>query len=176
MVERVILWGFMASGKTSVGAGLARRLGWDHVDLDAAIEARDGRAIVDIFRESGEPFFRRLEAEATREVIGRGRLVVTPGGGWVTGPGILELIPPRSLTVWLTVSPAEVLRRVGAQRGGAVRPLLDAPDPEAEARRLLSLREPLYSRADLAVPTDGRSIAEIVDELEERVRERAPNS
>src|SRR5690606_3123246 len=60
-IERVLLWGFMASGKTAVGARLAARLGWDHLDLDDEIVRRAGKPISEIFREDGETAFRTLE-------------------------------------------------------------------------------------------------------------------
>ncbi len=169
-VERVVLWGFMASGKSAVGARLAERLGWEYVDLDREIERREGRAIADIFRDEGEPFFRRLEVETTRTLIGRSRLVFSSGGGWITNPEALRLVPPRSLTVWLHVSPETALSRVRADAGGAVRPMLDRPDPDAAARALLEAREPLYRKADLTIPTDGRAVDALVHDIEARVR------
>ena len=172
-MERVVLWGFMASGKSAVGARLAERLGWEYVDLDREIERREGRAIAAIFRDEGEPFFRRLEVETTRALIGRSRLVFSSGGGWITNPEALRLLPPRTLTVWLQVSPETALARVREDSGGAVRPMLDRPDPEAAARALLAAREPLYRTADLTISTEGRAVDALVHDIEARVREPA---
>ena len=172
-MERVILWGFMACGKSAAGALLARRLGWEHVDLDREIERREGRTIAEIFREQGEPSFRRLEMETTRLLIDRERVVFSCGGGWVTSPEALHLVPPRSLTVWLQVSPEVALSRVRADVDGAVRPMLDRPDPEAAARALLAAREPLYRQADITIPTDGREVDAVVSEIEAQVRRSA---
>jgi shikimate kinase len=168
--ERVILWGFMASGKSAVGAELARRLGWDFLDLDEEIERRDGRPVPEIFRAEGEPFFRRLEVETTRAVVGRSRTVFSCGGGWVTNPECSPLVPPASLTVWLQVSPETALARIRADREGRLRPMVDTPDPEATARRLLAAREPLYRRADLTISTDGRAVRSIAEDIEARLR------
>ena len=172
-VERVILWGFMACGKTAAGAELARRLGWEHVDLDQEIERREGRTIADIFRDQGEPAFRRLEVETTRGIIERERVVFSCGGGWVTSPDALRLVPPRSLTVWLQVSPEVAVSRVRADVDGAVRPMLQRPDPEAAARALLEAREPLYRQADITIPTDGREVDAVVSDIEARLRNSA---
>jgi shikimate kinase len=65
-VRAVFLAGFMASGKSSVGRELARRLDWDFVDLDARIEGREGRTIREIFRDQGEPGLRIAETDALR--------------------------------------------------------------------------------------------------------------
>jgi shikimate kinase len=172
--ERVILWGFMASGKTAAGGMVARRLGWEHADLDVEIVKAQGREISAIFASEGEASFRALELEATRSWIEKPRLVLTPGGGWVTNPAVRELIPPTTLTVWLQVSPEVVLERVAAERGGAERPLLRGEDPLGTVRRLLAAREPLYRTARLHVPTDGRTLEEITDRIVAAVRAGRP--
>lgn len=167
-VERVVLLGFMGAGKSVVGAGLARALGWSHLDLDREIERRERRTVAQIFRDSGEAHFRRLEARLTEQVAARTRIVLSPGGGWITSPGILESMPPGTLSVWLWVSPEVALERARASH--TVRPLLQTTDPAATARELLAAREPLYRKANITVSTDGRVVREIVAELLERVR------
>ena len=82
MPERVLLVGFMASGKTSVGKELASRLGWDFEDFDTAIEARTGKSVSQIFSEDGENEFRRLECGVAEELLARRNTVVASGGGW----------------------------------------------------------------------------------------------
>jgi shikimate kinase len=170
VIERVLLWGFMASGKTAVGARLAERLGWEHVDLDAEIVRRAGKSIARIFQEEGESAFRGLEAEATRELLERRRAVLSPGGGWVMNQGVLDRIPAHTLTVWLRVEPDTVLERLRADAGGAERPLLAAPDPAQRIRTLLAEREAAYERAAHVIPTDGRSVESIVAEIETLIR------
>ncbi len=165
-----MLVGFMASGKSSVGAELARRLGWEHLDLDREIEAREGCTVAEVFRESGEARFRAREAELTAELAGRSGMVLTPGGGWITNPALLDRLGPGTLSVWLRVSPEAVLERLGPRRGE--RPLLDVPDPLPTIRRLLAEREPLYRRAALAVPTDGTDAATVASLIEHEIRTR----
>jgi shikimate kinase len=161
--RRVVLVGFMASGKTEVGRALAGRLGWTHVDLDAEIERRVGTTIAELFDRSGEAAFRAEEVRITPDVVGREGVVVSTGGGWVTNPGLLEGLPQDTLTVWLKVSPEEVLRRVGATPGAPVRPLLRVADPLQRVESLLAAREPMYARASVTVETGGRSVEEVVD-------------
>lgn len=168
--ERVLLWGFMASGKTLVGARLAGRLGWTHLDLDDEIVRRAGKPIARIFREDGEAAFRALEAESSRDLLERVNTVFSPGGGWVTNPGVLDEIPENTLTVWLQVTPEAVLERLRGDSAGPERPLLSTPDPEERIRRLLDEREPAYARAARSIPTDGRSVESIVAEIEAIVR------
>lgn len=156
-----MLVGLMGSGKSTVAAALAHRLGWEHLDLDREIERREGRTVPEIFRMRGEAGFRALEAELTRELAGRRRVVLSPGGGWITSPALLESLGPGTLSVWLRVSPETALARAAAAPGA--RPLLEVPDPLAALRRLLAERERHYALAGLAVDTDALEVEEVVD-------------
>ncbi len=158
----------MASGKSAVGAELARRLGWTHVDLDREIEAFAGRRIPDIFASGGEGAFRAMEAQATGRIAGRESMVLSPGGGWITQPSLLDALGPGTLSVWLRVSPEEAVRR--AARAPGERPLLAGLDPLSAVRRLLSAREGLYARADLHLDTDACAVGSIVDDIERHIR------
>jgi shikimate kinase len=166
-IRRVVLVGFMASGKTEVGRILAERLGWAHVDLDRLIEERAGRRVAQIFASDGEAAFRRLEARATAEVAARERLVISPGGGWITNPELLDALGPGTLSVWLRVSPEEAVRRAASAPGE--RPLLAGADPLAAARRLLEARHRHYSRAALSVDTEGVTAARVADLIQKQI-------
>lgn len=161
----MLLWGFMASGKTAVGSRLAARLGWEHVDLDAVIVRRAGKPIAEIFRQEGEAAFRALEMAVSRDHLARTKSVISPGGGWITNEGVLDQLPSGTLTVWLRVTPDTVLKRLRRGRGAPTRPLLADPDPAQRVRTLLAQREPLYRRAARIVETDGRSVASVVAEI-----------
>jgi shikimate kinase len=169
-VERVVLLGFMAAGKTETGAALARRLGWAHVDLDREIERRAGTSVAGIFAAHGEARFRALETEATRDLARRTGVVLSPGGGWITRAENWEALGPATLSVWLQVSPEEAVRRAAATPGE--RPLLAGADPLAAARRLLAERAPLYARAALHLATEGRTPDEVALIIERTLRAR----
>lgn len=168
--RRVLLLGFMASGKTAVGRRLAARLGWGHIDLDREIERHAGTSIARIFETEGEAAFRALEVELTPRCFEEEEVVVSPGGGWVTNPGLLEALPAATLTAWLKVSPEEVVRRLDRSRSATVRPLLRSSDPRERAGVLLAEREHLYARAAVTIETDGRKPDEIALELESIIR------
>lgn len=168
-VCRLILIGFMGSGKSTVGRRIAALLGWDFVDFDDAIERRTGRSVPEIFRRDGEAAFRSLEAELTEELAHRTHVVLAPGGGWITQPELLELFGGDTLVVWLRVSPAEAVRR--AEHDEARRPLLAGPDPLHTARRLMRQREPLYRMADMVVDVDALSPDEIAASVVDRIDE-----
>lgn len=170
-VERVVLLGYMTSGKSTVGQALARRLEWSFLDFDVEIERRDGRTIRAIVDEEGEGHFRDLESALTDELAGRPYLVLAPGGGWITRPEQLTALGPGTLAAWLRVSPQETARRLRADT--IDRPFREMEDPVPRIARMLEQREPLYRLADVSIPTDGRSPESIAFELETIVRMRA---
>ena len=166
-LRRVLLVGFMASGKSTVGPILARDLGWRFVDLDACVEEEEGCSIAEIFRLRGEAHFREVEDRLTRGMLQEDRVVLGSGGGWAAHPGRLRDLPPGTASVWLRVSPEEAVRRSGDQPGA--RPLLAGPHPVEEARDLLSVREVQYVEADLEVDTEGRTPEDVTAHIVARV-------
>ena len=83
-VRNIILVGFMASGKSSVGRALSRRCGWTRWDADDEIVAWAGKPIADIFRDSGEDAFRELERSVVKEIcLETGRIIAAGGGSFI---------------------------------------------------------------------------------------------
>jgi shikimate kinase len=170
VVERVVLLGYMCSGKSTVGESLARRLGWNFLDFDVEIERREDRHVSEIIDAEGEEYFRGLEAAMTSEAARDRSLVIAPGGGWITQPELLEQMGPGTFAVWLRVSPAETVRRL--REDSIDRPLKHHEDPVEVIRGMLNEREPLYRRADMMIPTDGRQVEDIAFEIEQLLRTR----
>jgi shikimate kinase len=149
----LILVGIPGAGKSSVGRALAERLHRPFLDLDELITTREGLSVGEIFAAHGEAHFRALERAAT-EKLARERepMVVAPGGGWITVPGLVDIVRPPSTLVWLQLSPACALERLGAAVSG--RPLLAGPDPFASLTALLAEREIFYLQADHTVSVE----------------------
>jgi shikimate kinase len=166
--RRILLVGFMGSGKSTVGARLAERLGWGFADLDSAIEEAEGRSIPQIFAEEGEEAFRRIEHGLALALLQGDRLVLASGGGWPCREGRMEGLGPDTLTVWLRVSPERALERVRGQ--DVRRPLLEVGNPLDTARELLARREPYYGKALWWVDTEVHPPGEVVRLLAERLR------
>lgn len=143
--RRIVLVGFMGSGKTSVGARLAELIGWSFVDLDGLIEQRTGRKIAAIFRDSGEPAFRAEERLAARESVARERRVIAAGGGAFADPETRQILKDGSASVYLECDLDTVLRRVPADGS---RPLSGNRET---MRRLFLARETSYRSADVSV-------------------------
>ena len=165
-IRRILLVGFMGSGKTLVGQALARRLGWEFRDFDQEVRFRVGLPIPEIFRQHGEAGFRQMEAEVGAELLQGEGVVLASGGGWAAEEGRLDCLPPGTLTVWLKVTPEEAIRRV--REVGPTRPLLAVPDPLARARELLGEREVWYEKADLVLDSlkgDPQEMARRIEEI-----------
>jgi shikimate kinase len=162
-VRRIVLVGLPGSGKSTIGPLLAARLGWVFLDFDEEIVRRSGLSVARLFQEKGETAFRAMEAELTAELSSRTNVVLAPGGGWVAQPGLLESLSQDSAVVWLRVTPAEAIRRLG---GSPVeRPLLTGADPLGAIEALQQQRQHRYARADLTLDVDDRDAAEIVDSI-----------
>ena len=135
----IVLVGFMGAGKTTVGGLLAAKLGLPFADSDYVIEDRAGRPIRQIFADDGEPAFRALEHEIIAELLNGPDTVLALGGGAVGHDATRELLAGVPV-VYLRVSHAEAMRRVGDDQG---RPMLARPD----VARLHAERDPVYARA-----------------------------
>ncbi|MFE3187330.1 shikimate kinase [Streptomyces violascens] len=153
----VVLVGPMGSGKSTVGALLAGRLGVSYRDTDADIVAAGGRTVSDIFVEDGEPHFRALERAAVRAALVEHTGVLALGGGAVLDEGTRALLMPYPV-VYLSMDVEEAVRRVGLN---TARPLL-AVNPRRQWRELMEARRHLYTEvARAVVVTDGRTPEEV---------------
>ena len=160
----VFLVGFMGSGKTSLGRRLAARLGWDFVDMDAMVEQRCGMNVARIFETQGEEHFRRMEREVLEELAGLRDTIVATGGGVPVGEGNMELMNRAGLTIYLMISPPQLVKRL--ERGTEKRPLIRGKDPGQLLEFIeerLPQREPYYMQAKAVIDCNGASDAYLVD-------------
>lgn len=171
-LRRVLLVGFMGSGKTSVGRTLAEALDWRFVDFDDEIARQVGLTVPEIFQRHGEERFRETEAQVARALLAHDRVVLASGGGWAARPGRLDETPPGTETFWLRVSPDEAVRRIGSEPG--TRPLLARADALEEATRLVAEREEYYRRAGWTVDTDGRTVEDVTARILEILARKHP--
>jgi shikimate kinase len=167
----VFLVGFMGAGKSSVGRALGQRLNWVFEDLDDRIEAREGRTVGEIFRDSGESEFRRAEQAALERVLGelsRGvaRVVALGGGAFVQKENASRLKASSVPTIFLDAPVEELWQRCCAQAdaSGAERPLLRSLE---QFRKLYLTRGRSYSKASVKIQTAGRAVEAIAAEIAE---------
>lgn len=165
---RVVLVGPMGAGKTTVAGLLAEAWGVTARDTDADIVAAEGRSVADIFVESGEPEFRRLEHDAVARALTDHDGVLALGGGAVLDPTTRERLAGHTV-VFLRVGLSDAVKRVGL---GSSRPLL-LGNVRGRIKTLLDERAPLYeSVATLVVDTDGRTPEDVAGEIRQALADR----
>ena len=135
----------MATGKTTVGKGLAEQLGYAFVDTDELIAERSGQSVAEIFREKGEAAFRRMESEIAQELGEKEGFVVSTGGRLMLDPANAAALSRRGRVFCLVATPKEILDRVSKDKH-TKRPLLEAPNPMQQIVELMQQREEDYSR------------------------------
>jgi shikimate kinase len=162
--DRIILIGFMGSGKSTIGRILANRLGWELADTDALIEERAGAPVADIFRDLGEHAFREKEAQVMATLRERTHLVVATGGGAPAQECNRDFfagaVPGAVAVFHLRVSLDAMRQRTGRDTH---RPLLALG--ESALRSLYESRQPLYESLGRSVETDGRTPEQAADEI-----------
>lgn len=157
----LVLVGLPGSGKTTVGRFMARALGAGFLDFDEEIEHREGASVASIFADRGEAAFRALETRLTRELAARPGMVLSPGGGWITGEGNVALLRPPARLIHLDVSVPTAVVRLGA--GLERRPLLAGPAAASRLEALAAARLPLYGSADAAIDTEMLTPQQVAD-------------
>ena len=161
--RRIVILGFMASGKTTVGAELGRQLECGFVDLDSFIREREGRSPAEIITQDGQAAFRELETLALRDVLQnpQAHVIALGGGTWMIAANRTMVALFDCFTVWLD-TPFEICwERIS--NSATVRPL--APNLET-ARKRFDERRPYYALADRRIAVkDAESAERVVEQI-----------
>lgn len=157
---RIVLTGFMGSGKSTVGPLIAARLGWAFIDVDDVIEQEAGAVISDIFAQYGEGEFRDREHAAITRLASRDHLVIALGGGAIERVDTRELLlgAPGTLLVHLEVDLQTALARCSGTE--PTRPVLaDQANLTARYQRRL----PLYRMAHVSLRADDKTPEQVAE-------------
>jgi shikimate kinase len=166
---RLVLVGTMGAGKTTVGRRVAAAWGVGFRDTDHDIEASEGRAVSDIFVDSGEARFRELERAAVADALANHDGVLALGGGAVLDESTRSALAGHQV-VFLRVGLGDAAKRVGL---GVSRPLL-LGNVRGRMKQLIDERTPVYeSVAVHVVDTDGLGIDEVVKQVRVLTEDRA---
>ena len=160
----IILTGFMACGKSTVGKALSELCGMKYIDTDSFIEREQKMEISDIFADFGEEYFRNLECEAAKALSGQDNAVISTGGGFVLNKENINVLRKNGIVVNLNTDFDIIMRRLKNNAGG--RPL--ARD-EKELAELYEKRKPFYAECDVRIDieqeTDAVKIPEEIRKL-----------
>ncbi|NBH72247.1 shikimate kinase [Clostridiaceae bacterium] len=162
MKPNITLIGMPASGKSTIGVLLAKRLGYSFVDVDIVIQEKTGRLLKEIIAKEGIEGFLQIENQVNRG-LDVSRSVIAPGGSVVYGREAMEHLRQISQVVYLKLSYDELEQRLGdlADRGVVLRPGMTLRD-------LYEERVPLYEQyAQITVSEGRRGPGAVVDELRE---------
>jgi len=175
MTPKLILTGFMATGKSAAGPIVARRLGWEFADVDTLIVARAGKPIAQIFADHGEAHFRGLERAVIEFLTSDRRLcpnchgphpeVISTGGGALVDERNYRALKRAGVIVCLSARPEVIAARV--RRSPHKRPkLLEGGKPlETRIAELMEERRAAYARADFTVDTSDLSVAQSAERV-----------
>ncbi|MBF6559827.1 MAG: shikimate kinase [Candidatus Binataceae bacterium] len=173
MAPKLILTGFMATGKSAVARAVAQRLGWRLLDCDELIVARRGQPIAQIFRDHGEAHFRMLERNLIAEIAGERRhcalcgnprpAVVATGGGAIVDPQNFAALNRAGVVICLIARPEVIARRIGP--AAASRPLLTEGGKPLAVRigELIEARRAAYARAPVTIDTSDLSVRAVAE-------------
>lgn len=146
-MRRIVIVGFMGSGKTTVANALARQLGCDSIDLDSFITEREDRSPAEIIKQDGEPAFRQIETRALRDALENSgaRVIALGGGAWTIAANRALVAEHDCLSVWLD-APFELCWERIISSANTTRPM--APDRKS-AQKLFQVRRDSYELAQL---------------------------
>lgn len=168
----LFLTGFMGCGKSSIGRKLAARIGYDFVDLDNMIEQSAGRSVSEIFAQSGEEAFRRLESEALGSIDPRHNAVVATGGGAPCRQENIDHMRQTGTIVYLRQDTRTLFERL--RKSKTPRPKINAMDDSRLGQyieELLAQREKWYMQASEVIECtnlDDNQIINRIIELSQR--------
>ena len=173
MKEKIILLGYMSSGKSTIGQLLARSLDLLFEDLDCFIERKEGKKISEIFALKGEIYFRRQEQTYLKELLSSPTaMVIALGGGTPCYGNAMELIRAASpYSFYLQLPTSELMARLLPEK--AERPLiahLTQEDIEEFINKHLFERFPFYTQAHFILPCQGLSPSEIVEKIKTKIK------
>lgn len=166
MTKNIFMLGMPSSGKSTLGRQLAKKIGYEFIDLDYKIEVAEGKKIGEIFNLEGEDYFRKVESEQLKKVVVDSQVVVATGGGTPFFHDNLDYIKTNGISIFLDVKPEELSKRMRSSRRNN-RPLLDitAETLDSDVKQIYDDRIDTYKKANVIIEgdTDADTILWILD-------------
>lgn len=165
---KIVLLGYMASGKSAIGKLLATKLNLQFIDLDFYIETSEGLTISKIFATKGEIYFRKKESEYLQQLIDlKNDCIISLGGGTPCYGNNMDIIKNNSKSIYFSASINTIFNRLKNET--SERPLvatIGVDNLKEYIGKHLFERSPFYNKADATIFVNDKSITEIVEEIE----------
>ncbi len=172
--DKIVIIGYMASGKTTIGKQLAKAIEYPFIDLDIYISNKEQLSIPELFEQKGELYFRNLEIRYLKELLDKNEsFVLSVGGGTPCLTGVMALINKNSFSIYLQASIQTLAERLAPKE--VERPLLthisDDFLQEYIAMHLFE-RHPFYEKASISIEVDYDSIDRIVETIQNKLAKK----
>ncbi|MDI6786509.1 MAG: shikimate kinase [bacterium] len=161
-MKNIVLFGFMGTGKSSIGKILAERLDMSFLEMDEIIEKENKMTISDIFEKYGEAYFRELEKDLIERISKNNSCVISTGGGVVLNEENVELLQKNGILISLMAKEEVIYKRV---KNETHRPLLKTKNGLQKIREILNHRRPFYEKAGFCIDTSNMSKNEVVEKI-----------
>ena len=164
--KRIVLVGYMYSGKSTLGRHIAAKLGYEFFDTDKEIENKFRYTVLSFFKNFGEDVFRKAEHEMLKELLLKDNVVIATGGGTPCFYGNMEYINNMSLSVYLQMNVGQIMSRHAKSK--VKRPLLEGKQ-EDEIKQYITetlvQREQFYLKADIVADAFNPDAAKITEDI-----------
>ena len=164
----IVLIGYRGTGKSTIAKLLAERMKWPVISTDVEIVKKAGMPVPDIIRKRGWDYFRNIESEICVQLGKKDRTIIDTGGGAVLRKENVDALRQRGRVFWLAAEVRTIMDRI---KHSTERPSLTGKKSYVEeVEEVLNERTPLYKAAcDQIIPTDGRTVEEIADEIRQKM-------
>ena len=162
MNKNLILTGMMGVGKSTIGANLAKKLGFTFLDIDKIIETEEECSINQIFKSKGEIYFRKIENDITLQKLKKINSVISLGGGAFLNNSIRKYVKKNSVSFWLDINMSELIERLGRNKK---RPLLYKKNLNDTVKQIYLERKKTYNEANYKIKCDALKLEEIVNKI-----------
>lgn len=161
--QHIFMIGFMGVGKSTVAKELGSRYQVEEADTDKMIVQKEGKAITDIFADSGEEYFRNVETGILDDLKNMPPGIVSCGGGMVMREINVKKMKEQGTILLLVAEPETIYGRV---KDSTDRPILNGNMNVGYIKELMEARRPKYeAAADIVVATDGKTPEQIAEEI-----------
>lgn len=164
---KIVLIGYMGSGKSIIGKSLELKINIPFIDLDQYIADKEQLSVINIFKLKGDIYFRKIETFYLQEIINKNdSVILATGGGTPCFGNNMEILKNKSKTIYLKTSIKNLTSNLlfNKKHRPLISHLSDDDLPEFIGKHLFE-RVPFYQQSDFIITTDNKSIKEIVDEI-----------